>query len=175
MKVPIKSVVPNPKNPRVIKDEKYKKLLQSIKSFPQMLDIRTIVVNDDMIVIGGNMRLRACQELGFKEIEVVKASDLTPEQRKEFIIKDNLGYGEWDWAMLEDDFEIAELEEWGLDILFKEDYSNKNEEIDIDDLDKEMILKFKFSEEIYELVKIELEKLANKPEDALLKALNIDE
>lgn len=81
-----------------------------------MLEIRPIVVNDDMVVLGGNMRLRACQDAGLKEIPIIKASSLTPEQQKEFIIKDNVGYGEWDWAMLANDFEMDELAEWGLDI-----------------------------------------------------------
>jgi DNA modification methylase len=114
--VSISSVKPNPSNPRVIKDEKFKKLVKSIKDFPQMLEIRPIVVNSDMIVLGGNMRLRACQEAGLKEVWVVQADNLTPEQQKEFIIKDNVGFGEWDWAMLANDFDMGELGEWGLDV-----------------------------------------------------------
>lgn len=114
--VQINRITPNPSNPRVIKDEKFKKLVQSIKDFPQMLEIRPIVVNDDMVVLGGNMRLRACQDAGLKQITVIKASTLTPEQQKEFIIKDNVGYGEWDWAMLANDFDIEQLEEWGLEV-----------------------------------------------------------
>jgi len=81
-----------------------------------MLEIRPIVVNDDMIVLGGNMRLRACQDAGIKEVHIVKASNLTTEQQKEFIIKDNVGFGEWDWAMLANDFDLEELEEWGLEV-----------------------------------------------------------
>ena len=114
--VSISSVKPNPSNPRVIKDDKYQKLLKSIREFPQMLELRPIVVNSDMIVLGGNMRLRACQEAGLKEVWVVQADNLTPEQQKEFIIKDNVGFGEWDWAMLANDFDMGELEEWGLDV-----------------------------------------------------------
>lgn len=114
--VQINRITPNPSNPRVIKDEKFKKLVQSIKDFPQMLEIRPIVVNDDMVVLGGNMRLRACQDAGLKEIPIIKVSSLTPEQQKEFIIKDNVGFGEWDWAMLANDFEMEQLEEWGVDV-----------------------------------------------------------
>jgi len=114
--VQINRITPNPSNPRVIKDEKFKKLVQSIKDFPQMLEIRPIVVNDDMVVLGGNMRLRACQDAGLKQITIIKASTLTSEQQKEFIIKDNVGYGEWDWAMLANDFDLEELEEWGLEV-----------------------------------------------------------
>ena len=95
--VKISAVKSNPNNPRIIKDDKFKKLVTSIKEFPQMLNIRPIVVNDEMIVLGGNMRLKACIEAGLKEVAIIKASDLTPEQQNEFIIKDNVGFGEWDW------------------------------------------------------------------------------
>jgi DNA modification methylase len=106
----------NPNNPRIIKDDKFKKLVASIKEFPQMLSLRPIVVNDDMIVLGGNMRLKACKEAGLKEVPVIKASDLNEEQQKAFIIKDNVGYGEWDWDMLANEWNEEELVEWGLDI-----------------------------------------------------------
>ena len=88
--VKTKDIIANDTNPRVIKDDKFKKLVQSIKDFPQMLQLRPIVVNDDMVVLGGNMRLRAVQEVGLKEVPIIKASDLTPEQQKEFIIKEKL-------------------------------------------------------------------------------------
>lgn len=106
----------NPNNPRIIKDDKFKKLVASIKEFPQMLSLRPIVVNDDMIVLGGNMRLKACKEAGLKEVPVIKASDLNEDQQKAFIIKDNVGYGEWDWDMLANEWDAEELVEWGLDI-----------------------------------------------------------
>jgi DNA modification methylase len=106
----------NPNNPRIIKDDKFKKLVASIKEFPQMLSLRPIVVNDDMIVLGGNMRLKACKEAGLKEVPVIKASDLNEEQQKAFIIKDNVGYGEWDWDMLANEWDAEDLVEWGLDI-----------------------------------------------------------
>ena len=106
----------NPNNPRIIKDDKFKKLVASIKEFPQMLSLRPIVVNDDMIVLGGNMRLKACKEAGLKEVPVIKASDLTDEQQKQFIIKDNVGYGEWDWDMLANEWDAEDLVEWGLDV-----------------------------------------------------------
>jgi ParB-like chromosome segregation protein Spo0J len=115
-KVKIGIVKSNPNNPRVIKDDKFKKLVQSVKDFPQMLDIRPIVVNDDMIVLGGNMRLKACIEAGLKEVSIIKASDLTPEQQNEFIIKDNVGFGEWDWDILANEWDDEKLVEWGLDL-----------------------------------------------------------
>lgn len=114
--IPISKVKRNPNNPRIIKDDKFAKLVTSIKEFPQMLEIRPIVVNDDMIVLGGNMRLKACQEAGLKEIPVIKASNLTEEQQREFIIKDNVGFGEWDWNDLANNWEAEKLQEWGLDI-----------------------------------------------------------
>lgn len=114
--VKISEIKPNPNNPRTVKDDKFKKLVQSIKDFPQMLNIRPIVVNDDMIVLGGNMRLKACKEAGLKEIRIIKASDLTEQQQKEFIIKDNIGYGEWDWEMLSKEWDTNELNEWGMDV-----------------------------------------------------------
>jgi DNA modification methylase len=106
----------NPNNPRTIKDEKFYKLVKSIQEFPKMLELRPIVVNDDMIVLGGNMRLKACKEAGLKEIPVIKASDLTDEQQKQFIIKDNVGFGDWDWEALKMEWNLDELNDWGLDI-----------------------------------------------------------
>jgi DNA modification methylase len=114
--VKISAVKSNPNNPRIIKDDKFKKLVTSIKEFPQMLDIRPIVVNDEMIVLGGNMRLKACIEAGLKEVAIIKASELTPEQQNEFIIKDNVGFGEWNWDDLANSWDNEQLTEWGLDI-----------------------------------------------------------
>lgn len=114
--VKIGEVKPNPDNPRICKDDKFKKLVASIQSFPQMLEIRPIVVNDQMIVLGGNMRLKACKEAGLKTVTIIDASDLTEEQQREFIIKDNVGFGEWDWEDLANSWDIDKLTEWGLDI-----------------------------------------------------------
>jgi len=115
-KVKISEVKANPNNPRIIKDDKFAKLVQSIKDFPQMLEIRPIVVNADMVVLGGNMRLRACKEAGLKEVPIILADDLTEEQQKEFIIKDNVSGGEWDWSMLANEWDSEELYKWGLDV-----------------------------------------------------------
>jgi len=114
--VKIKDIKSNPSNPRVIKDEKFQKLCESIKAFPKMLELRPIVVNDDMVVLGGNMRLKALTHIGLKEAPVIKASDLTEEQQRQFIIKDNVGFGEWDWDLLANDWDSSEAEEWGLDV-----------------------------------------------------------
>jgi ParB-like chromosome segregation protein Spo0J len=114
--VDIKQVKMNPNNPRVIKDEKFNKLVQSIREFPEMLSIRPIVVNDDMVVLGGNMRLKACKEVGLKQVHIIKASNLTEDQQREFIIKDNVGFGEWDWQQLASEWDAEELDKWGLDV-----------------------------------------------------------
>lgn len=113
-KVKISDVKSNPNNPRIIKDDKFAKLVKSIKEFPEMLKLRPIVVNDDMVVLGGNMRLKACKEAGLKEIPIIKASDLTQDQQREFIIKDNVGYGEWDWELVLSEWDAQELDDWGL-------------------------------------------------------------
>jgi DNA modification methylase len=115
-KIKVSEIRPNPNNPRVIKDDKFKKLLKSITDFPQMLELRPIVVNDDMIALGGNMRLKALEHLGIEETYIIKAKDLTDKQEQEFIIKDNVGYGEWDWDQLANEWDVEDLDEWGLDL-----------------------------------------------------------
>jgi ParB-like chromosome segregation protein Spo0J len=114
--VKLSEIKSNPNNPRLIKDDKFKKLVQSIKDFPKMLELRPIVVNDDMVVLGGNMRLKACKEVGLKEVPIIKASELSDDQQREFIVKDNVGFGEWDWDMIANEWEVEQLEEWGLNI-----------------------------------------------------------
>jgi DNA modification methylase len=114
-KVKITEVISNPNNPRLIKDDKFKKLVKSIQDFPDMLNVRPIVVNKDMIVLGGNMRLKAIKEAGHTEV-AIKIVDWTEEQQKEFIVKDNVGYGEWDWDDLANNWDAEELTDWGLDI-----------------------------------------------------------
>jgi DNA modification methylase len=114
--VKISDIKTNPNNPRLIKDDKFKKLVKSIQDFPQMLEIRPIVVNQDMIVLGGNMRLKACKEAGLKEIPIIYADDLTEDQQRQFIIKDNVGFGEWDWEMIANEWDAEQLDEWGLDV-----------------------------------------------------------
>ena len=116
-KVKIEEIKRNPNNPRIIKDDKFKKLVQSIKDFPEMLEIRPIVVDENMIVLGGNMRLKACKEAGLKEIYIIEASELSEEQKKEFILKDNIGYGDWDWEMISTDWDVDLLDDWGLDVV----------------------------------------------------------
>ena len=133
-KVSISQVKTNPNNPRLIKDDKFKKLVSSIKEFPEMLEIRPIVVDNDNVVLGGNMRLRACKEAGLKEVHIIKADQLTEKQQREFIIKDNVGFGEWDWDDLANEWDIDELEDWGLDL----PVDLKVEELEAEEDDYEM-------------------------------------
>jgi len=112
----INEIKPNPNNPRIIKDDKFKKLVKSIQDFPQMLELRPIVIDENNIVLGGNMRLKACIEAGLTDVPVKQAKELTEEQKKEFIVKDNVGYGEWDWDDLANNWDEQLLTEWGLDI-----------------------------------------------------------
>jgi len=114
----IKDIKLNPNNPRIIKDDKFKKLVESVKNFPEMLDIRPIVVNKDMIILWGNMRYKACKEAWLKEIPVIVA-DFTEEQEREFLIKDNVSGWEWDWDILANEWDKEELEEWWLDVQFE--------------------------------------------------------
>ena len=112
----INQLQPNENNPRIIKSEKFKKLVQSIKDFPEMLELRPIVIDEDNVILGGNMRYRACVEAGLKEVPVKIAKGLTEEQKQEFIVKDNVGFGEWDWTMLGNEWDNVKLGEWGMDV-----------------------------------------------------------
>jgi len=136
-KVKISKVTPNENNPRFIKDYKFKKLVKSIQDFPEMLKLRPIVVNKDMVVLGGNMRLKACKEAGLKEVYILKADELTEQQQREFIVKDNVGFGEWDWDILANEWDNTQLKEWGMDVWQPEeevDYSI----LDDDDLSEDL-------------------------------------
>ena len=124
----------NPENPRLIKDGKFTKLCESIKNFPRMLELRPIIVDDLGEILAGNQRYRACKELGIKEVPVLLASDLTDEQKQEFIVKDNISSGEWDWNMLSTQFDSDMLEDWGLDV-FPEDLEESKKEAQEDDFD----------------------------------------
>jgi DNA modification methylase len=129
----ISQIKSNPNNPRIIKDDKFKKLCESIKTLPKMMELRPIVVDDNFIVQGGNMRLKALNELGYKDIPdtwVKQAKDFSEEELKEFIIKDNVGFGEWDWDDLANNWDVEKLEEWGLDI---PDFAVKDLEAEEDD------------------------------------------
>lgn len=121
MIVSINQIKPNPKNPRTIRDEKFEKLKQSIQDFPDMLNKRPLVCFTDKdgkyVVLGGNMRLKASKEVGLKELPIILADEWTEEQKQEFLIKDNVGFGEWNWDELQTDWDTDQLNEWGLDVI----------------------------------------------------------
>tara|TARA_R110000868_G_scaffold43961_1_gene147462 strand:- start:1239 stop:1742 length:504 start_codon:yes stop_codon:yes gene_type:complete len=128
----INEIKSNPNNPRLIKDHKFKQLVKSIQDFPQMLELRPIVIDENNMVLGGNMRLKACIEAGLTDVPVIHANNLSEEKKKEFIVKDNVGYGEWDWDDLANNWDAEELTEWGLDIP-NFDVIDEKEQIDLSD------------------------------------------
>lgn len=186
-KIPISKIKKNPKNPRLIKDAKFDKLVKSIQEFPQMLEIRPIVVNTDMVILGGNMRFEAAKKAGLKEVSIIIADQLTADQQAEFIIKDNVGFGDWDWDALANEWDEELLDEWGLDIpnwntenekynldsVSLTDYSDKNKEINVDELDSNMTIKLNYVESEYWAVKEALLKIAETPEKAVYKLLGL--
>jgi len=115
-KVKIQSIKANKENPRTIKESKFKELKKSLRDFPEMLQLRPIIVDKDNIILGGNMRYKACQEIGLKEVYIIKANDLTEKQKKKFVIKDNVAFGQWDWDVLANTWERQDLNDWGLNI-----------------------------------------------------------
>jgi hypothetical protein len=168
-----------PKNPRLIKDSKFEKLKKSIEDNPEMLGMREVLVYPQgakFVIIGGNMRFQACKDLGFTEVPCkVLDKDTTAEQLRAITIKDNVGFGEHDWELLANEWDSVELEEWGIELPVQYnsdiDYSDKNEEIDIDALDSDMIIKLKYTEDEYHLVREQLSKIAATPEQAIWKLL----
>jgi ParB-like chromosome segregation protein Spo0J len=160
----------NPENPRYIRDEKFAKLVKSLKDFPEMIQVRPLIVNQKMQALGGNMRLKAMIEAGWTECPVVQV-DWSEEKQREFIIKDNVGYGEWDWDMIANEWDADEVKEWGLDIPVFEDFSDKNQELDVNGFEDEMIIKLKYSEDDYEQVREQLSKISATPEQAVWKLL----
>jgi hypothetical protein len=134
--VKISKVKGNPENPRIIKNDKFKKLVKSIQEFPEMLKLRPIVVDEDFMVLGGNMRLKASKDAGLKEVWIEVAEGLTEEQKKEFIVKDNVGFGEWEWDMLANEWDSVQLAEWGLDVWQNEDDIETSDEFSLPDGEK---------------------------------------
>lgn len=172
---------PNPTNPRVLRDEKFAKLKASIQSFPDMLNKRPIVAVTDtdgkLMVLGGNMRLRACMDLGMKEVPVILADEWTEEQRREFIIKDNVGFGEWDWDQLANEWDAVQLADWGLDTPISTIF-------DVDDFFKDggsdggkeagpHSIVLNYTEEEFHKVIARLGELGGSREQAIYKALGL--
>ena len=196
-KVKISALKLNPANPRIIRDEKYRKLVQSVAQFPAMLDVRGIVVDGAKMILGGNQRWRAILDIvkmSEQELrqacsenqaamtlwEVIRekkavpanwildASQFTEDEIRRFIIADNVEFGEHDWDALANGWDVEELADWGVEVPNFEDFSAKNKEIDTDAMGDEMTLSFKFSQEQYFEVRAALEEIAETPEHALL-------
>jgi hypothetical protein len=133
MKVKTSQIKNNPKNPRILRDDKFLKLKKSIQEFPEMLEKRPLVCFTDVdgkyVVLGGNMRLKAIKDLGIEEVEITLADEWTEEQKNQFIIKDNIGYGDWDWDILANEWDSELLSDWGLDVI-----SSSDEDIDFDNI-----------------------------------------
>ena len=174
----LKDIKPNPNNPRVLRDDKFQKLKQSITEFPKMLSLRPMVIDENNVVLGGNMRLRALQELGFTDVEeawVKRSSDLTEDEKKRFIIADNVAFGEWDWDTLANDWEVVDLEAWGLEI------PQFNQDINLDDFFEEnneiKEEKFKiileYTEDDFNLVNEALKKHSGSKEQIVFKLLGL--
>jgi ParB-like chromosome segregation protein Spo0J len=172
----IQEIKSNPNNPRLIKDHKFKQLVKSIQDFPQMLELRPIVIDENNMVLGGNMRLKACLEAGLTDVPVIHANNLSEDKKKEFIVKDNVGYGEWDWDDLANNWDALELTEWGLDIpnFNTEGFADKNKELSLDDVSDSMTINLKYTEDEYHIVKEALLKIAPTPEQAIWKLLGND-
>ena len=138
MKINISEIKPNISNPRIIKEKKFIKLVNSIKEFPEMLELRPIIVDENMTILGGNMRYKACVEAGLKEVHVKVAKGLTDEQKQEFIVKDNVGFGEWDWSILANEWDNTKLGEWGMDIWQTQDSISNEKDYSINSLDEKL-------------------------------------
>lgn len=172
--VKIDTIKLNHDNPRFIKDDKFNKLKKSLKEFPEMLELRPIIVDENMTILGGNMRYRAVLDLGFKSVFITIAKGLTDEQKREFIIKDNASFGDWDFDILANDWSDIDLVDWGIDVWQEEkdvDYSILDDNEEIGDklnsmaagVKKAIMVEFDTEnyEEAYELFKFWRERNAN--------------
>jgi len=178
IKVPISKVKNNRNNPRTIKDEKFAKLVKSIKDFPQMLDVRPIVVirskiEGEYIVLGGNMRLKACKEARLKEVPIEIAEGWSKEKQDEFIVKDNLPFGEWDYAALKADYDLDKLEDWSLEIKDRFEAIEEDDKKKSNQFQETQTLRFTYPDLEYLRVKEKLMTFSDNPELALLKVLEL--
>ena len=172
-KVDIKKIKSNNNNPRTIHKDKFDKLVKSLKEFPEMLEKRPLVVDENMMVLGGNMRLKALEEAGVTQIPIDVAEGWTEKQKQEFIIKDNVGFGQWDWEIIANEWDTKELNEWGLDV-WDEDDLNLDDFFKYQELEENLInINLKFNKDDGTLVKQELQKINKKLEDALWQLLKL--
>lgn len=174
-KVKLSKIKNNPDNPRIIKDDKFFMLVKSIKDFPEMLDIRPIVVNKDMMVLGGNMRLKACVEAGMSEVPIIVADNLTEEQQKEFLIKDNVSGGQFDWDALANTWDSELLLEWGLEVFKPTDDINLDSFFEENNETKEVKNKIvlEYTDEDFELVSDAFKRHTGSKEQIVFKLLGL--
>lgn len=174
-RIKIGKVIPNEMNPRYIKDDKFRELVKSIQDFPEMLDIRPIIIDEDMIVLGGNMRLKACNEAGLKEVPTLMVKGWTEEKKKEFVIKDNIGFGKWDWDIIASTYDSVQLEEWGLEveIIADVDLGNFFERDEHDKRRNTIKIVFEFSEDNHRKVDDALNILGSDREAILMSLLKV--
>lgn len=183
--VKLSTLHPNPDNPRLIRDNKFDQLVESLRTDPEFMKLRPIVyemVGKKKVVLGGNMRRAALIELGYTEVPEDWTLDYgtlpkeyqTDEKKRAFIIKDNVGFGEWDWDMLANDWDSTQLESWGLDTGGFEltDFSAKNNEVDLDKLDDTMVIKRSYPEDEYLEIKKGLEAISSNYSEAVKILLN---
>lgn len=174
-----------PKNPRQIRDHRYEKLKKSIEDAPEMLQLRELLVyphGGKFVIIGGNMRYRACKELSYKELPCKVLDAETPvEKLRQYAIKDNENFGEYDWDVVANEWDTAELEDWGVELptdwgaeLDGEEINNSNKEIEDAEIGDKVEIKFQFSIEEWQFINAKLQKVNANKEMALLKILDYD-
>lgn len=176
--VKIDSVKQNPSNPRIIDEGRLSKLVKSIKEFPQMLEKRPLIVNQDGIILGGNMRHRAASEAGLEKVPVIVTDDWTPDQEREFIMKDNIGFGDWDWDLIKTDWDEDMLSDWGVkvpqintDDLDLDGLFDEPEAPDESNSTKTIILEY--TNEDYEKVTIALDAMSGSREEVIFNLLGL--
>ena len=176
MNVPISKLKANPKNPRVIRGDKFDKLKASLQAFPDMLNKRPLIVFTDKdgkyIVLGGNMRLKAAKELGLTELPVIVADNWTEEQKAEFLVKDNVNYGDWDHEQLANEWDEIQLTEWGLDLPVFEPLEAQGDAEQVE-TEQTHTITLEYTTNDYAAVKRALSKIASTPEQAVWKLLDL--
>ena len=177
IKAKLQDIKPNDNNPRLIKNYKFNKLVKSIKDFPEMLRIRPIVVNKDNIILGGNMRYEAVKAAGIEEVWIIKAENFTEDQEKEFIIKDNIGFGDWDWDLLGNEWENKLLADWGLDVWLPTEAEDLEDffedEIEEDEEGNTKTIKLQYTEDEYDKIMDLLKTIEETPEQLFRKSLGL--
>ena len=171
--IKISEIVPNENNPRIIKEDKFQRLVESIKNFPEMLHVRPLVIDENNVVLGGNMRLKACIEAGLKDLPVIRCTNWSEERKTEFIIKDNVGFGEWDWNILANEWDVHPLVDWGLDVWQPDidvDLDSFFEELPTDTKETTTI-NLTYSEDEYHQVISALNKMDGSKEDIIFKLI----